>query len=131
MCYSYGERYLRSSMQDEVAIVFTVRNALDVLPLSLRAARRLVPAPARIALHDDGSDDGTPELAVSNSPGIEIVRLPASGGPSRGRNLALKSTPERYVFLLDGDAAPETEALRQLLAAAGRTGAAVTPPRIL
>jgi len=118
-------------MRDAVAVVFTVRNARAVLPLSLRAARRLVPAPSRIALHDDGSDDGAPELAACDSPGIEIVRLPASGGPSRGRNLAIESSPERYVLLLDGDASPEAGALSELLAAAGRTAAAVTLPRIL
>ena len=62
---------------------------------------------------------------------MEIVRLPASKGPSRGRNLAIESAPERYVLLLDGDASPEPGALRELMAAARRAAAAVTLPRVL
>lgn len=119
------------AFSDGVAVVWTVRNARGVLPLSLRAVCRLVPAPSRIALHDDGSDDATPELAARESPAMEIVRLPASEGPSRGRNLAIESAPERYVLLLDGDASPEPGALGELMAVARRAAAAVTLPRVL
>lgn len=115
-------------MKDGVLVVITARDAAATLPHVLEALKRLRGV-ARAALHDDGSRDATTELA--EGAGLATVRLPRSGGPSRGRNLALDRAEERFVLLLDADAVPRPAALEELLAAARRAGAAATLPRVV
>ena len=70
------------------------------------AAQTMVPA--QVVLVDDFSDDGTLEhlhqLAAEYPAGwIDVVALPANGGPSRARNAGWDRAGQPYLAFLDAD----------------------------
>ncbi|MEV0097249.1 glycosyltransferase [Streptomyces sp. NPDC050738] len=114
-----------------VAVVVPARDEADVLPLSLPSLlAQDYPGEARIHLVDDGSSDGTGELARSLSArhgGLPLTVLspgePEPGWTGKlwalryGIGLAKESDPE-YLLLTDADIAHEPDSLRELVAAA-------------
>jgi glycosyltransferase involved in cell wall biosynthesis len=64
--------------------------------------------PAEVLLVDDASGDGTLDamrrIAASYREGwIEVIALPANGGPSRARNVGWSRARQPYVAFLDAD----------------------------
>jgi CDP-glycerol glycerophosphotransferase len=72
---------------------------------------------------DDGSTDGSGAvldgLAASYS-ALTVIHQPASGGPSRPRNVGLDHASGEFVFFLDSDDYLGTEALERMVAMAER-----------
>jgi glycosyltransferase involved in cell wall biosynthesis len=65
---------------------------------------------------DDGSRDGTPELAEGLDPRIRVVRSPVNRGLASTRNLALEHAVGELVALLDSDDAWLPEYLTEQVA---------------
>ncbi|PJN04576.1 glycosyl transferase family 2 [Streptomyces sp. CB01201] len=123
----------RAELKDwpDVAVVVPARDEAEVLPLSLPSLlAQDYPGRARVFLVDDGSSDGTGELARSlaeQHPGLPLTVV-APGEPEpgwtgklwalrQGMALARADEPE-YLLLTDADIAHRPDSLRELVAAA-------------
>lgn len=114
-----------------VAIVVPARDEAEVLPLSLPSLlAQDYPGEAGIHLVDDGSSDGTGELArsLAEQHGGLPLTVVSPGEPEPGWtgklwalrygiSVARESEPE-YLLLTDADIAHEPDSLRELVAAA-------------
>ncbi|MGW2479791.1 glycosyltransferase [Streptomyces sp. NPDC001571] len=123
----------RAELKDwpDVAVVVPARDEAEVLPLSLPSLlAQDYPGRARVFLVDDGSSDGTGELARSlaeQHPGLPLTVV-APGEPEpgwtgklwalrQGMALARADEPE-YLLLTDADITHRPDSLRELVAAA-------------
>ncbi|QGV81945.1 glycosyltransferase [Streptomyces ficellus] len=131
-----------------VAVVVPARDEAEVLPLSLPSLlAQDYPGPLEIVLVDDGSEDGTGDVARALavryggppltvvSPGPPepgwtgklwalrhgIARARARGAAEESRGTACAGGPE-YLLLTDADIAHEPDSLRELVAAATANG---------
>ncbi|OKK03427.1 glycosyl transferase family 2 [Streptomyces sp. CB03234] len=125
-----------------VAVVVPARNEAEVLPLSLPSLlAQDYPGPVEIFLVDDGSDDGTGDLAraLSVRHGGPPLTVASPGAPEPGWTGKLwalrhgiglaRARGERegpggpeYLLLTDADIAHEPDSLRELVAAATTNG---------
>ncbi|MET8684863.1 glycosyltransferase [Streptomyces sp. NPDC004732] len=118
-----------------VGVVVPARDEAAVLPLSLPSLlAQDYPGRAEVFLVDDGSSDGTGELAraLAERHGGLPLTVGSPGEPPagwtgklwavrHGIGLARARDPE-YLLLTDADIAHEPDSLRQLVAAAGSGG---------
>ncbi|GGR26834.1 glycosyltransferase [Streptomyces netropsis] len=119
-----------------VAIVVPARDEAEVLPASLPSLlAQDYPGRAEIFLVDDGSTDGTGELAralAAARGGLPLtVDSPGEPGPGwtgklwavrHGMALARSRTDAEYLLLTDADIAHAPDSLRELVAAAHSGG---------
>jgi len=118
-------------MAPATVVIVTARNEADRLPATLAALATAFPG-ARVLVADDGSEDGTAEVAAAG--GAEVVRAPRAQGKGGTATLAaerllpLAAAPEPPVVLLcDGDLGESAAALVALVeeVRAGRADLAV------
>lgn len=119
-------------MATDTAIIVTAFNEADRLPATLQALGAAFPG-ARILVADDGSSDGSAEVAAAN--GAEVVRSERNVGKGGVATLAAQRLlplaegpePRPVVLLCDGDLAASADALKLLVEAvrAGRADLAV------
>jgi len=57
----------------------------------------------QIIVIDDGSGDGTAEFVEQRYPGVELLSLAESVGPSEARNLGIRKAKAEFVAFLDDD----------------------------
>ncbi len=118
-----------------VAVVVPARDEAEVLPVSLPSLLgQDYPGRAVVCLVDDGSTDGTGELAgrLAAGPGLPLT-VTSPGEPPRGwtgklwavrhgvRHVTEREAPD-YLLLTDADIAHEPDSLRSLVAAAHASG---------
>ncbi|MFF3326843.1 glycosyltransferase [Streptomyces sp. NPDC002889] len=119
----------------DVAVVVPARDEADVLPLSLPSLlAQDYPGRAEIVFVDDGSSDGTGEVAraLSERHGGLPLRVAAPGEPEPGwtgklwalrHGMALAGARDpAYLLLTDADIAHRPDSLRELVAAAHANG---------
>jgi len=115
-------------MAPDTAVIVTAFNEADRLPATLQALGAAFPG-ARILVADDGSTDGSAEVAAAG--GAEVVRSERNIGKGGVATLAaqrlLPPTDGQVVLLCDGDLAASADALRLLVeeVRAGRADLAV------
>jgi GT2 family glycosyltransferase len=123
-------------------VVVVNYHGAHLLPACLLGLRRQdVPAGTfETVVVDNASKDGSLELLARDFPEVRVVASPVNTGFAGGNNLALRQVTTPYVVLLNNDAVPEPDWLRNLLApfdaaGAGRlgavTGKVVFAPRFL
>lgn len=83
-----------------VTAVIACRNGADVLPGTIAGLARLIP-PERILIVDDGSTDGTAEVA--RRLGCDVHRFERSKGKASAVNYAVHRVHTPLVLLLDDD----------------------------
>jgi glycosyltransferase involved in cell wall biosynthesis len=122
-------------MAPDTAVIVTAYNEADRLPATLAALAAAFPG-ARILVADDGSTDGSAEVAAAH--GAEVVRSERNVGKGGAATLAAQrllplaagdaDAPSQPVILLcDGDLAASADALKLLVeeVRAGRADLAV------
>jgi poly(ribitol-phosphate) beta-N-acetylglucosaminyltransferase len=103
----------------KVSVVVAVYNPgrhIEPLLESLRA--QTMPAEQFEAIFvDDGSTDGTPERLdayAEEMANARVIRIPASGGPGRPRNVGIDAARGEYVQIVDNDDSLFPRALERL-----------------
>ncbi len=128
---------MSASRQIDVSVVIAVHNGMPELTHCVTSVleQSLASDRVQIVVVDDGSTDGTAaelqRLQEQSSGRLEVIHQPASGGPSRPRNVGLERAVGRYVFFLDADDYLASEALERLVLLADRNGADVVLGKIL
>lgn len=88
-----------------MTVVVPARNAAGTIGRTLDAlAAQQVEAPYEVVVADDGSDDGTAEIA--ERAGVRVVRLPGGGGPAAARNAAAAAGTGTVLAFTDADCFP-------------------------
>lgn len=85
----------------DVAVVIPVRNGAAFVAEAVRSALAQGPAVAVIVV-DDGSDDGSAEIAAACDPSVIVLRQ-ARAGAATARNLGLAAARRPLVAFLDAD----------------------------
>jgi glycosyltransferase involved in cell wall biosynthesis len=96
----------------KVSVVIPVRDARDDLARCLRSLGRQSVAADEILVVDDGSGDGTAELAAER--GARVVRQGRLGA-SRARNRGVAEATGEYVCFLDADCVADPRWLEELV----------------
>lgn len=99
------------------SVVIPAHNARGYLPDVLPPLSRLGPS-VEVLLVDDGSTDGTAELAASLLPRLKVLATERCSGPAAARNLGARHALGEVLVFLDSDVVtrPETiEAMAALL----------------
>lgn len=91
-------------------VVITTRNRRDDLRTCLRSALAQAPLPEIIVV-DDGSDDGTQEMILSEFPSVILLRHAEMRGYIVGRNEAARRATGDVIVSLDDDAAFSSPAI--------------------
>jgi glycosyltransferase involved in cell wall biosynthesis len=87
-----------------VSVVMPVYNAARHLEAALRSALASSLVELEVIVVDDGSTDGSLEIARAIAdPRVLVITQRASGGPSRPRNVGIARSRAPYVALLDAD----------------------------
>jgi glycosyltransferase involved in cell wall biosynthesis len=105
------------------AVIVTAHNEADRLPATLAALAAAFPG-ARVLVADDGSTDGSAEVAAAH--GAEVVRSQRNIGKGGAATLAAQrllplatgadaADPKPVILLCDGDLAASADALAQLV----------------
>jgi glycosyltransferase involved in cell wall biosynthesis len=99
-----------------VSIVIPVFNEAESLPELLDKIRALGIAHAEILVVDDGSDDGSAEIALNA--GANVVRHPYNIGNGAAVKSGIRAAQGRTLVLMDGDGQHRPEDIPKLLAEA-------------
>ena len=87
-----------------VSVVMPLYNAEDYVEAAVRSVLASDLEAFELLVMDDGSKDRSADIvAAIDDPRIVLVRLSASGGPSRPRNLAIARARAPYIAFLDSD----------------------------
>ena len=96
-----------------LSVVVPVRDGARELGRCLRGLRDSSWADYELIVVDDGSTDGSAEVAATF--GARVVRQMPSKGPASARNLGVTLATAPIVFFLDADVVPHREALGRAL----------------
>jgi succinoglycan biosynthesis protein ExoO len=109
-----GKRDGRAS----VSVVIPAYNAESFLARAVRSALEQTVSPLEVIIIDDGSTDGTVEVAralESDDPRVRLIALGKNGGPSTARNAGFAAAKGEWIAVLDADDAYLPERLEHLL----------------
>lgn len=101
-----------------VSVIVPVLNGGAHLRRCLRALKRLSPAPDEVIVVDDGSSDGSGQVAAGL--GARVVRLEETGGPARARNAGARLAGGDLLVFIDADVEVHANTLAEILLAFGR-----------
>ena len=101
----------------EISIVIPVFNEAQNLAEVLAKIRALELAQAEIIVVDDGSSDGTADIALNA--GANVIRHPYNIGNGAAVKSGIRAARGRLILFMDGDGQHQPEDIPKLLIAAG------------
>lgn len=98
-----------------ISVIIPAHNAAHTLPDCLAALQQqtAVPTPYEIIVIDDGSSDGTGDLAAAA--GARVIRQPKSG-PAAARNAGIRAAQGEITCFTDADCVPTTTWVAEITA---------------
>ncbi|MEQ9608089.1 MAG: glycosyltransferase, partial [Kiloniellaceae bacterium] len=87
-----------------VSVVLPAYNVAGSLPAAVASALNQSLASVEVLIADDGSSDGTAEVAADlarRDPRVRVLRAPRNAGAAAARNRALAAARGDWVALLD------------------------------
>ena len=111
-----------------VVVTFKRQQLLRECLAALHAQTR---RPDEILVVDNNSGDGTVEMVRAEFPDVTVLALATNSGGAGGFNAGMAWAHERdfnWTWVMDDDGQPATNCLEELLARAGKLGAAVFAP---
>jgi biofilm PGA synthesis N-glycosyltransferase PgaC len=113
-----------------VTVLVPAYNELESIAETIGSLQVQTHAPAEIIVIDDGSEDGTGELAMSL--GAHVLRPPVNTGSKAGaQTFALPYVRTELVMAVDADTALAPDAIEKLSAAMGDDGVAAASGFVL
>jgi hypothetical protein len=122
-----GEELISPAAEDRISIIVPFYNAESTLETCVQSVLLQTWDNWELLLVDDGSADGSPDLAdtLADSDGRIRVRHTENHGVSRARNEGLKMAGGRYVTFLDADDRMAPDMLKKLHAVIIKSGAEI------
>lgn len=108
------------------SLIMACYNNISYLQAAVESALSQSIDDVEIIIVDDGSSDGSAELAQALAYGdrrVQAHRMPRNGGPAAARNRGLELARGRYVAILDSDDLLHPDRLRRLISVAETAGA--------
>jgi glycosyltransferase involved in cell wall biosynthesis len=105
-----------------VTVVIPAFNAAEFLRGGLDSVLAQTCQPLEIIVVDDGSEDGTPEVAAAYAGKVRYIRK-ERGGPAAARNEGIRAASGEWIAFQDADDIWPADLLEKLFAAATVTGA--------
>lgn len=99
-------------------MIVPVLNGGAELRRCLAALKHLSPAPDEVIVVDDGSSDGSGQVAAEL--GALVVRLDETGGPARARNAGARLARGELLVFIDADVEVHADTLAEILLAFGQ-----------
>ena len=99
---------------DDVGVAVVCHNNLDKLPATLASIDATGCPHDRVLVVDVLSTDGTLDWLRATYPSVRVRTLGYNDGPSPARNVAIRETPQPYVFLMDADVQVQPQAIQRL-----------------
>ena len=94
---------MTSGFPEDVGVAIVCHNNRDKLTATLASVDATGCPHERLLVVDVLSTDGTVEWLRQAYPAVRVRTLERNDGPSPGRNVAIRETPQPYVFLMDAD----------------------------
>lgn len=89
-------------MNPSISVIIPAYNRAALLPDTLRSLlAQTVPA-AEIIVVDDGSTDGTADVAAAFGPPVRVIRQP-NAGPGAARNTGFRDSRGEFIHFFDSD----------------------------
>jgi GT2 family glycosyltransferase len=101
----------------DVGVAIVCHDNLDKLPATLASIDAAGCPHDRLLIVDVLSADGTVQWLRTTYPDVRVRTLDRNDGPSPGRNLGIRETPQPYVFLMDADVQVRPDTIWRLRAA--------------
>jgi glycosyltransferase involved in cell wall biosynthesis len=101
----------------EISIVIPIFNEATGLAELIRKIHALELAQAEVVVVDDGSSDGSAEIALKA--GANVIRHPYNIGNGASVKSGIRAAQGRWIVLMDGDGQHKPEDIPKLLAEAG------------
>src|SRR5579871_6631050 len=101
-------------MAPDISIIIPVYNGAPYLAMCLQGVRDLRPAPLECIVVDDGSTDGS--LQIAAAAGVTVISIPERRGPAYARNLGARRARGGILLFLDADVVPPRDALARVAA---------------
>jgi GT2 family glycosyltransferase len=98
----------------DVGVAIVSHNNRDKLALTLPSLDAAGCPHAAILIVDVASTDGTKDWLREHYPDVRVRTLDRNDGPSPGRNVGIRETPQPYVFLLDADVFVRSDTIQLL-----------------
>jgi glycosyltransferase involved in cell wall biosynthesis len=98
-----------------ISVIVPVYNGEAELARCLGALRNSAVAPTEIIVVDDGSTDGSKEVAARF--GARVLSTGGRSGPAKARNLGAKEAKGEVLFFLDADVVAQADAVGRVEAA--------------
>ena len=108
---------MTATFPDDVGVAIVCHNNLDKLSATLGSLDAAGCPHDRILIVDVLSTDDTVNWLRATYPDVRVRTLDRNDGPSPGRNVGIRETPQPYVFLLDADVQVCPETIQRLRAA--------------
>ena len=99
---------------DDVGVAIVCHNNLDQLAATLASVDAAGCPHHRLLVVDVLSTDGTVAWLRQTYPAVRVLTLDRNDGPSPGRNVAIRETPQPFVFLMDADVQVRPDAIQRL-----------------
>lgn len=112
----------------DVSVIVPAWRAADTVGRALASVAAQTVKPREVIVVDDGSDDGTAEVARAMAPAmggidLKVIVLPENAGAGAARNRAIAEARGEFVALLDADDEWLPEKLARSLATIEESGA--------
>lgn len=85
-----------------ISVVIPAYDSAEFICEAIASVRRQGDVPLEVVVVDDGSTDGTADLAASQGEDVTVIRQ-ANAGPAAARNAGVRSTTSKYIAFLDAD----------------------------
>lgn len=113
-------------MKIDVTFAIASYNSIDFLEDAVSSALTQKNVSVEVLIVDDGSNDGSLELAMSiakSDKRVRVLKTKKNSGPAGARNLALNTMRGDWYAVLDSDDLIKPERSYKLIAAANKAGA--------
>ena len=114
--------------QPTVTVVIPAHNRAGTIPVAIESVRRQSFEDIEIIVVDDGSTDGTADIARSialGEPRLRVLSHPVNRGAQAARNTGIRAARGEWVAFLDSDDRYYPDSIRLRLDEARRTGLGV------